>query len=338
MKIKRIIVICVCSLLTLFISVFVGLYTYGILGGWDKYQRSFVADYYDSLNNSKDIINTYVKFNSYNYNNHTNNIKLYEDYESSNTLIDCGDEIKLDHFTFSLYTLLGKGEFNKFDYDMFFYGIDNTEVNMNNIAVILFESLDQSDTSLLIQGIKDYKEKFLNDSLEPIYSNQTLDYISQNNFFDNGNLLFDLDGTAKVVNGKTLNRLIYDHSLSYTFGETNIKNIKSLSFCNFMIAELSYDNDSKPKDLDILCVGQIQNLKANEEEYKTSATNLQEGFGLDTLEALKTAGYTKYVMPKVIIASIVSFVIVGFLSVMFYITINQSWKKNNPDKKKDNRH
>lgn len=335
MKIKKIIVILICSILTIFLSVLVGLYTFGSLGGWDKYQRQFVSEYYNDQKTSKDLVNTYINFNSTTYRNHTVDVKLFEDYESSNTLIDCGNEIKLDNMTVSLYVLMGETGFNKFDYDMYFYNIDNSNVNMHNITVILFESLDESDTLHLKQGLIDFKDNFLDpeNELDAIYSTDTLYYLSQNNFFDTGDLIFDLDGKAKIVNGTNQNRLLFHHSLSYTYGE-NIKNIKSLSFCNFAIIELLFDEDENPQDLNILCCGQIQNLSSDQEEYTNNHTDIQKGFGLSIIPALKQAGYTKYAMPKVIRNSCIAFFVVGFLCVMFYITLNNYWKsKDTPTKK-----
>lgn len=331
MKLKRIITITFCALITIGAAIFVALYTYGKVGDWTKPQEEFVEEHYDSIKTSKELVEEYVKFNSVTYRNHTVDMKLYEDYQTSTNLIDCADCIKLDNFTFSLYALMGDEVSKKYDYSMFFYGIDNSNISMKSIAVVLFESIDDNN-ALLKQSIQNYKDSFLDPDkiLEPIYTEDNLDILSKNNFFTNGNPIYDLDGKAKIVSGKNQPRYMFSDSLTYSYGETQIKNVTTMTHCDFAIFELLYeynsDNEQIPSSINTLCVGQINNISPTQDDYQAK-NSVSLGYGLEILPALEAAGYNDYIKPQYIKNAIFAFIIVSVISTMFYLTLNNYWKK-----------
>jgi len=329
MKIRKIIVICIAIIVPIAISILVGLYSYGYIGGWTKNQEKFVDYYYDEQKTSDDVLNTFVKFNSTSYNNHTTNVSLYKDYLNSDEHIynETGT-IKLDELSINLIVSIGDDKYSKYAYEMYFSKINNNNVDMNNVIVVLVETTKKYDIDLLKQTIEDYTSEFKNETLLDIYK-PDLDIISKNNFFTNGGVLFDLNGTAKVTASGVEPRFIYQQRLGYTYAKNNTKIITSLSYCEFFVGELVYTDDDKPKDVNILCAGTIDNIKSTSEEY-TSSFNMQEGFGLDTLKAIKLAGYTKYIMPTIILHSSIALLIMGALGVLFYFTyINEEKKRLN---------
>lgn len=345
MKLKRIITIICCALVSIATAILIAFYTYGSIGDWTKPQESFVEEHYDNLKTSKSLVEEYIKFNSVKYRNHTVDVKLYEDYLTSTNLLDCGEKVTLDNLSFSLYTLMGDNVSKKFDYSVFFYEIDNSAVSMKAITVVLFESIDDANNAYLKQSIQSYKDTFLDPDkvLEPIYAEENLNILSKNNFFTNGNPLYDLDGSARIVGGVNQPRYLYDNSLTYSFGSTQIKNITTMDHCDFAIFELLYEYNDEgeklPSSINTLCVGQINNISSTQDEYVAKNTVL-DGYGLETLPALVSAGYKDYVMPKCIKNAIFAFVIMGVITSMFYLTLNNYWKKNeaaNKNKKNSKR-
>lgn len=327
MKAKKIIVICISIIVPIVITILVGLYSFGYIGGWTKNQEKFINNYYDEQKTSEEIIETYVKFNSTKYLNYTSNVYLFEDYTSSPTLVSTEKDgsITLDDLSFQLFVTIGDETYNKYSYDFYFHSVNNNEVDMSNIVVILFETTSKDDISLLKQSINDFKTDFSDGTLQDIYKSD-LDLVSKNNFFTNGDPLYDLSGIAKVTGAGVLPRLLYKQNLGYTYAANNVKIINSLSYCDFMIVELNYDSDDNPVDSNILCVGQIDNIKETQQQFE-EANDVLEGYGFDTLEALKKAGYSKYIMPTVLLHSGIALVISGGLGVMFYLTWKSETKK-----------
>ena len=146
----------------------------------------------------------------------------------------------------------------------------------------------------------------------------------------------DVDGTAKIVNGKAANRMIYSFVPYNTFNSNQTFAQLQLTGCQFAIFNLEYDKESNPVKAHVLTTGKIKNIYNESEDYISNNPDIKEGYGLDTLGAIQKIGYTQYVWPTVLWQSAICLVIVGFLGFMFYKSwdFEQQTKKNVYKKKK----
>lgn len=340
MKIKKIMILSISILVPIIITVLVALYSYGLIGTWTANQKQFIDDIYEQASTSSQKVETFVKFNSYTYKNVHESVKLFSDYTSSNETVSANDkgEFELEHFKMVNYTLLGNDEYRKYAYNFYFYDIDNNEIDFSKISVVLIQPTDVNDLTLLRAEIEEFQERFVSedtdDKISDIYLNN-LNKISKNNFFTKGELLEDVDGTARIVDGLAANRLIYSFAPYNTFNSNQTFNQLQLTGCQFVIFNLEYDNDSNPVKAHVITTGKIENIYNESEDYVKNNSDLKEGYGLNTLEAIQKIGYTKHVLPTVLWQSGVCLIIVAFLGFMFY----KSWdfeqkSKTNTNKKK----
>ena len=326
MKIKKIIILCVSIIIPLVITVLVALYSYGAIGTWTANQKEFIDTIYEQADTSAKKIETFVKFNSVKYKNNHSNIKLYQDIMNSTELVSANEngEFVLDDFTMSNYILTGDDIYKKYAYNFYFYNIDNTEIDFSNISVVLIEPTDINDVTLLRAEIEEYQRKFVSDStseddkLSEIYI-KNLDKISKNNFFTQGEFLEDINGTAKIIEGKAANRLIYSFVPYNTFN--NNKTLTQLNNCQFVIFNLEYDSSSNPVKAHVISSGKIENIENDANSFLSKNNDVLEGYGLGTLDAIQKIGYTSYILLNILWQSAVCFAIVGFLGFMFY----KSW-------------
>lgn len=341
MKIKKIIILLISILVPVIITILVALYSYGLIGTWTANQQNFIDDIYEQANTSSQKVETFVKFNSYQYKNIHESVKIYNDYTSSNETTSANEngEFELKHFKMANYVLLGNEEYKKFAYNFYFYDIENNEIDFSKVAVIIIQPADINDLTLLRAEIEEYQEKFVSDNAEDKLSEIYLDNlnkISKNNFFTQGELLEDVDGTAKIVNGNAANRFIYSFVPYNTFNSNQTFAQLQLTGCQFAIFNLEYDADSNPVKAHVLTTGKIENIYNESEDYISNNPDLKEGHGLDTLGAIQKIGYTQYVWPTILWQSAICLVIVGFLGFMFYKSwdFEQQTKKNVYKKKK----
>ena len=317
MKIKKIVVIIIAVLIPLVITTLVALYSYGAIGNWTKTQDQFIDTVYESKATSQKIVDTYITFNSYQYRNHSMDAKLYDNYLSSSDSHQAKNGyFTLDNMKFSIYVTMGEDD--TYNYEFYFFDIDNTSVDIEKIAIIFFESTSKDSMVWIKQFIHTFKEEFEADNLYGIYTNGNLTKLTKNKTTTSTELLLDITGKAKPEEN---NNYLYSQTLTYSFAAENIKEISSLSFCNFVIASLNYDENNDPLDLDILGVGEIDNIYGTKDAYQENFECL-DGYSSNILKALRREGYTKFAMPKVALHSSIALVISTILGVAFYFT----WK------------
>ena len=116
MKIKKIIILSISILVPIIITVLVALYSYGLIGTWTANQQNFIDDIYEQANTSSQKVETFVKFNSFQYKNIHESVKIYNDYTSSNETTGANEngEFELEHFKMTNYVLLGNEEYKKY--------------------------------------------------------------------------------------------------------------------------------------------------------------------------------------------------------------------------------
>lgn len=340
MKIKKYLILSVSIIVPIIITILIGLYSYGSIGDWTKNQEKFVDHVFDQKDSSSSIIEEFVKFNSSQYNQLDQNVELFKDYAINAETIKPNNGIfEFDNFKMKGYALLGDSINKKYSYNFYFYDIDNTEVDFSKIAFVLFESTDVNDTHLLAAEIDKYKNDFLSwnpkaaNSTMSIYA-QNLNRVSKNMFFTSGELLEDLDGTAKYVDNVAANRLLYFADPKSPYNSS--KSLSALGNCQFAIFSLGYDGSGNPESVDVLTTGKITNIAPSAEEHANSCTNLQQGYSLGTLSALQNAGYTDFIMKTVLTHSLIALVISGFLGFMFYKTWNLDFKVSTENNKPKN--
>lgn len=335
MKIKKIIVITVSIVIPIIITVLVALYSYGSVGNWTANQRDFVDKVYEEQTTSRGKVDTYIKFNSDLYNINTNNIELYSNYLENNSTIKSNDEgvFELDHFKMLSTVEIGNKAYNKYSHNFYFFDIDNSEIDFEKIAFIVIQTTDVDDLSLLRAEIKKYQDSFKEDTISDEYL-ANLTALNKNNFFKDGAAIEDITGTAKVVDGKTLNRFLYSYAPYNSYNSKN--SIINLGFCHFALLNLEYDKDQNPVDATVITTGKITNVLKDKETYLSEHENILEGYGLDTLDGLKKAGYNAFIWPTILWQTCLSIVITGLLGFMFYKSwiVDQKEKEQNKNKKK----
>lgn len=340
MKINKYSIITISIVVPLVITVLVGLYSYGSIGDWTKNQENFIDHIFDQQTTSAGKIEEYVKFNSGTYDLLDTNVELFEDYTtSSNTIKSQNGVFQFNHFKMKSYVLLGDQINKKYSYNFYFYDIDNSEIDFSKIAFVLFESTDVNDTNLLAAEIEKYKNDFL--AWEPNNSNNTsiisihtqnLNKVSKNMFFTSGELLEDVDGTAKYVDNIAANRLLYFADPKNAFNGQ--KALTGLSNCQFAIFLLGYDSAGDTESVEVLTTGKITNIASSAEEYAKNHKNMQKGYSLGTMTGLQNAGYTEFIWKKVLTHSAIALVISGFLGFMFYKTWKLDFNVDNDTKNK----
>ena len=340
MKINKYSIITISIVVPLIITVLIGMYSYGAIGDWTKNQEKFVDYVFDQKDTSASIIEEFVKFNSSSYSQLDQNVELFKNYAvNSETINPSNGVFEFDNFKMEGFALLGDSINKKYSYNFYFYDIDNTEIDFSKIAFVLFESTDVNDTHFLAAEIDKYKNEFLtwnkssSNSTMSIYA-ENLNKVSKNMFFTSGELLEDVDGTAKYVDGIAANRLLYFADPKSPFNSS--KSLSALGNCQFAIFSLGYDSKGNPESCEIITTGKITNIAASAEEHAASAKNIKKGYTLGTLTALENAGYKDFIWKTVLTHSLITLVISGFLGFMFYKTWNldlKSIENNNKNKK-----
>ena len=341
MKIKRIIILLIAIIVPITITTLIGLYAYGTVGEWTGNQEKFVNElFYADQTNEKSITN-YVKFNSEKYKNHTEYMKLYEDYtaEELKTIEPTNGEFKVNGITFSLYNLLSQDvEFSSFHYDFFYSSIDNNLINPENIVIIFIEEDDVNSVDNLKMAIDQFQDDFIEQNEPSVYSSGSTK-LTANVLFTTGTPLTDVSGKGVQKSDGTFTTpyLYASNFLQYQFvlmdedgGElVSTKKFTDLSSCSFAMLEVAYDKKGDADTVEVITTGQITNIKGTADEYIKANPDIQQGYGLNADKALTNAGYLNFIWPTVLWQTAIAGAITGVFGFLFYKT----WTYEEPNKK-----
>lgn len=341
MKIKKILILLIAIIVPLTITTLIGLYAYGTVGEWTGNQEKFVNEIFYANQTNENSISNYVKFNSQKYKNHTNNIKLYKDYNADKleTIAPNNGSFKIDGMSFSLYNLLSQeADFSSFHYDFFYFDIDNTLINPENIVVIFVEEDGSDSVENLKLAIDQFQDDFIENDEPSVYSSIS-SKLTANVLFTTGSPLNDVNGKGVQKSDGTFttpylyssNFLQYQYVLMDEAGGqlVSTKKFTDLSSCSFALLELSYDKNKSADTVEVLTTGQITNIKGTAEEYIKANPDMQQGYGLNADKALTNAGYFGYIWPTILWQTGIAAVVTGVFGFLFYKT----WTYEDPTKK-----
>lgn len=341
MKIKRIIILLIAIIVPITITTLIGLYAYGTVGEWTGNQEKFVNELFYKDQTNEESITNYIKFNSEKYKNHTEFIKLYEDYtaEELKTIEPTNGEFKLNGLTFSLYNLLSQDtEFSSFHYDFFYSGIDNNIINPENLVVIFIEEDDSNSVENLKIAIEQFQDEFIEENEPSVFSSKSTK-LTANVLFTTGTPLKDATGTGVQKSDGTFSTpyLYVSNFLQYQYvitdedgGElVSTKKFTDLSSCSFAMLEVVYDKNGDADTVEVITTGQISNIKGTSDEYIKANPDVQQGYGLNADKALTNAGYLSFIWPTVLWQTSIAGAITGVFGFLFYKT----WTYEEPNKK-----
>ena len=341
MKTKKIIVLLIAIIVPLTITTLIGLYAYGTIGEWTGNQEKFVDEIFFADQTNEKSITNYLKFNSQKYNNHTQYMKLYEDYtkEDLKTIEPTNGQFKINGMTFSLYNMLSQEkDYSSFHYDFFYYDIDNTIIDPKNIVIIFVEEESVDSVDNLKLAIDQFQDDFIAEDKPSVYSS-TSTQLNANVLFKTGSPLNDVNGQGvqKADGTFTTPYLYASNFLQYQFvimdeaeGQlVSTKKFTDLSNCSFAMLEVVYDKNNAADTVEVLTTGQITNIKGTADEYVKANPNMQQGYGLDSDKALTNAGYFNFIWPTLLWQTGIAAVVTGIFGFLFYKT----WTYEEPNKK-----
>lgn len=328
MKKKNLVVLLISIIFPILVTVFIGLYSYGSFGNWQKNQDNFVNSIFNEKEETKSSIENYVKFASSYYLNLSENMTVYSDYQERTILEPENGAYTIENkVTVSPYVVAeDQGDTPYISYMFFLYNLNYNNISPANIYFICVQGTEDEDYNHLLEAIEQFDQYWTEDGTTgsaavsasrgtpyPIYDiHAVLDEDSDSE-------------TTPYAYSLTPNR-------NYAVEDEDGNEDESISFeklvnCSFAIIETTNENETT-----VLMSGLLNNIKRSPEAL-SNVENVNFGYGstaVDELKVLQNAGYTKYVLPTLAWQCAIALVISGVVAFLFYMT----WTYEDPNTKK----
>ncbi len=328
MKKKNLVVLLISILFPIIVTAFIGMYSYGIFGNWDKNQTKFINSLFNEEKETKTSIENYAKFASSHYLNLSENMVVYSDYQERTVLEPVNGAYTIDNkLTLSSYALAEIGGDTPYiSYMFFLYNLNYNNISPSNIYFICVKGTENDDYAHLLEAIEQFNTDWVEDGTTgaaALSSSRGTPYP----IYDIHAILDDDSDSEKTP---------YAYSITpnrnYAVTDEDGNEDESISFtklanCSFAIIETTNENKTT-----VLMSGLLNDIKRSPSALQ-SLENVSIGYGstsVEELSSLQNAGYTKFVMPTLLWQGAIAFVISGLIAILFYMT----WTYDEPNNKK----
>lgn len=333
MKKKNLLVLLIAIIFPVVISIFIGAYTYGSFGNWDKNQTEFKQSIFNEERETSESIENYVKFASSHYLNLSSNMTVYSDYKEKTELKPINGAYTLDNkLTISPYALAEVNDKNEKEYISYMFFLSN--INYNNVSPskVYFVSV-QGTNDESYEHLLEAIEQFNTYWVDGVEGSTTTGAAAMSSVRSGDTPIYDIHAVLEDADSEVTP---YAYSITPTQNypvanedgvEDSTITFKNLTSCSFAFIETTSD-----KETTVLMSGTLNDIKRSPEAL-SELSNVSLGYGsiaIDPLKTLQKAGYTNFVLPKLALSGGIALVISGFLSFVFYMT----WTYEEEEQKK----
>lgn len=327
MKKKNLLVLLIAILFPLVVTVFIGMYTYGSFGNWDKHQTEFKESIFSEDAETSTSIENYAKFASSHYLNLSKNMTVYSDYKEKTVLDAVNGSYTIDNkLTISPYALAEVNDEKEYISYMFFLSnINYNNVSPSKVFFVSVQGTSDEDYEHLLEAIDQFEDYWVNEGITGAAAISAV---------RNGDTpIYDIHAVLEDADSEVVP---YAYSITPTQNypvededgvEDSTISFKNLTGCSFAFIETTTD-----KETTVLMSGTLEDIKRNPEAL-AELDNVSLGYGSIAIKPLKTlqnAGYTRFVLPKLALSGGIALVLSAFLSFVFYVT----WTYEEVDQKK----
>ncbi|MBQ8293014.1 MAG: hypothetical protein IJX78_04295 [Bacilli bacterium] len=328
MKKKNLVVLLISILFPLLVTGFIGLYTYGSFGNWDKNQKDFINSIFNEETETKTSIENYAKFASSHYLNLSENMTVYSDYQERTVLEPVNGAYTIENkITVSPYALGEVSEDNPYiSYMFFLYNLNYNNVNPANIYFICVQGTEDEDYAHLLKAI----EQFNNDWVESGATGSAAMTSSRGTPYP----IYDIHAVLDEDSDSETTPYAYSITTNRNYtvvdedgNEDDSINFEKLANCSFAIIETTSESETT-----VLMSGLMNNIKRNASAL-ASLDNVGIGYGstsTDELTTLEAAGYFGFVLPTLLLYCGIALLVSGVIAFLFYMV----WTTEEEDPKK----
>ncbi len=320
---KNLVVLLISIIFPILVTVFIGLYSYGSFGNWQKNQTKFIESIFNEETETTTSIENYVKFSSSYYLNLSENMTVYSDYLEKTELESVNGTYTLDNkFSIAPYVFAEQYEEDGLEKSFISHFFFMYNLNYNNIAptsvyFICVQGNTDEDYNHLLDAIEQFNTIWEDESTTGsaiVTSSRGGDYP----IYDiHAVLEDDADEDEETTPYAYSFQLTGNYQVEDEDGEEEFKEFNTLANCSFALIEIKENNTTN-----VLLSGVINNIKRNASAL-ANVSNVEKGFGstaVDELKVLQNAGYTSFVLPTLAWQCAIAFVVSGVIALLFYMT------------------
>lgn len=334
MKKKNLLVLLIAIIFPIIVTIFISMYTYGSFGNWDKHQTDFKNSIFNEKVETRKAIENYAKFSGSHYLNLSENMTVYSDYEERTVLNPVNGAYTIENkLTVSPYAIAETNpEKQNIAYMFFLSNINYNNVAPSKVYFISVQGTDDDDYEHLLEAIDQFNTFWV----DGVDGSATTGAASITSIRGGETPIYDIHAILKDADSETV-PLAYSINPTQNYpvtddeGEDSTISFKNLTSCSWAIIETTSE-----KETTVLMSGLLKDIKRSPEAL-AELDNVSLGYGslaIDPLKTLQNAGYTQFVMPKLLLIGGISLVLSAFLSVAFYISWNYDYEEENKNFKK----
>lgn len=332
MKKKNLLVLLIAILFPLVVTVFIGMYTYGSFGNWDKHQIKFKESIFNEEVETKTGIENYAKFASSHYLNLSSEMTVYSDYQEKTVLDAVNGAYTIDNkLTISPYALAEVNDEKEYISYMFFLSnINYNNVTPSKVYFISVQGSTEEDYEHLLEAIDQFNTYWV----DGVDGATTTGAAAMSSVRSGDTPIYDIHA---VLEDPDSEKVPYVYSITptqnYPVEDENGHEDSTISFKNLTSCSFAFIETTSDKETTVLMSGTLNNIKRNADAL-AEVENVSLGYGsiaIDPLKTLQNAGYTRFVLPNLALSCGIALVLSGFLSFVFYVT----WTYEETDQKKN---
>jgi hypothetical protein len=332
MKKKNLLVLLIAILFPLVVTVFIGMYTYGSFGNWDKHQIKFKESIFNEEVETKTGIENYTKFASSHYLNLSSEMTVYSDYQEKTVLDAVNGAYTIDNkLTISPYALAEVNDEKEYISYMFFLSnINYNNVTPSKVYFISVQGSTEEDYEHLLEAIDQFNTYWV----DGVDGATTTGAAAMSSVRSGDTPIYDIHA---VLEDPDSEKVPYVYSITptqnYPVEDENGHEDSTISFKNLTSCSFAFIETTSDKETTVLMSGTLNNIKRNADAL-AEVENVSLGYGsiaIDPLKTLQNAGYTRFVLPNLALSCGIALVLSGFLSFVFYVT----WTYEETDQKKN---
>ena len=332
MKKKNLLVLLIAILFPLVVTVFIGMYTYGSFGNWDKHQIKFKESIFNEEVETKTGIENYAKFASSHYLNLSSEMTVYSNYQEKTVLDAVNGAYTIDNkLTISPYALAEVNDEKEYISYMFFLSnINYNNVTPSKVYFISVQGSSEEDYEHLLEAIDQFNTYWV----DGVDGATTTGAAAMSSVRSGDTPIYDIHA---VLEDPDSEKVPYVYSITptqnYPVEDENGHEDSTISFKNLTSCSFAFIETTSDKETTVLMSGTLNNIKRNADAL-AEVENVSLGYGsiaIDPLKTLQNAGYTRFVLPNLALSCGIALVLSGFLSFVFYVT----WTYEETDQKKN---